>query len=279
MSLKLFLEKNADVRKRFQREFPKPKLVVKKEILAPPLSNHFSLVGTAFDYLLRFYVQWLNPTTVITKPWIAESVVEMFAGWPPLHSIAEKIVSQAKGRVADFLRTGQISDELVQSALLLGGLDPYYRAGVGLENIGLTCSEDVQDLKHLIALVEPGIFKASKICLLNPSFGPASRLVGGADADLVIDDTLIDIKATKRLRLQSDDYHRLLGYYVLHKIAGIGEVSPKLKIKRVAIYYARYAYLHSFELKDIINRQTFPTFVSWFKARARKQCGTRKRFS
>jgi hypothetical protein len=262
---------NKDVRERFRQEFHKPKFRVKKEIVAPPLSTRYSLVGTAFDYLLRFYLKLLNPNTVDKGHWVAETAVEVLASCPSLHTKAEKIVSQAKVRVANFLKTGQISDELIESALLLGGLDPIFRAGVGHENIGLVYNEDVQDVKNLISIIEPSIFKASKICLLNPTFGAASLMVGGADADLVVDDTIIDIKTTKNLELKSEDFHQLLGYYTLHEISGIGEITPKLEIKKVAIYYARYAYLHSLELQDIINRQTFPEFVAWFKARANKE--------
>lgn len=96
-------------------------------------------------------------------------------------------------------------------------------------------------------------------------------MVGGADADLVIDDTIIDIKTTKKLKLQTEAFHQILGYYVLHEISGIGEITPKLEIKKVAIYYSRYAYLHSLQLKDLINQKTFPEFIEWFKARANKK--------
>lgn len=48
MSLTSFL-KNKDVKDKFSQEFPIPEFTIKKEILAPPLTNHFALVGTAFD--------------------------------------------------------------------------------------------------------------------------------------------------------------------------------------------------------------------------------------
>jgi len=38
-----------------------PPLDRARELLAPPLSRDYGLVGTAFDYLLRFYIQRLNP--------------------------------------------------------------------------------------------------------------------------------------------------------------------------------------------------------------------------
>jgi hypothetical protein len=74
MSLTSFLTNkiNQDVRDKFKQEFPKPKLSVRYEILAPPLTKNYGTIGTAFDYLLRFYLEYLNPGS-INKPWIAYS--------------------------------------------------------------------------------------------------------------------------------------------------------------------------------------------------------------
>ena len=61
MSLTSFLEQNADVRAKFLAHFTKPEFRVKSPLLAPPLTTSYGLAGTAFDYLLRFAVEKLNP--------------------------------------------------------------------------------------------------------------------------------------------------------------------------------------------------------------------------
>jgi len=73
MSLTSLLKGNADVRLRFRTEFPKPKFHFDKAkpLLVEPRSNRFSLMGTAFDYVLRFQVQRLNPKKAKTSPWVA----------------------------------------------------------------------------------------------------------------------------------------------------------------------------------------------------------------
>ena len=46
--------------------------------------------------------------------------------------------------------------------------------------------------RNLLPIIEPSTFKSTGVVILNPGFGLASALVGGADADLLIDDLLID---------------------------------------------------------------------------------------
>jgi hypothetical protein len=267
MSLTSFLT-NPDVRARFRQEFPNAKsMSMKLDLLAPPISKRYSMVGTAFDYLMRFYLQHLNPKAV-TRRWVAEAAVELLAEHPPLFEKGKQIVFQAKKRLVPFLDTGHIADELIESSLLLAQLDPIFRAGRGHEVIGTIYPEDVKDLKNLLSIVKAELFTAHTLCLTNPTFGRASRLVGGADADLMIDDTLIDIKTRKEAQLKTEDIHQLLGYYALHELGGIGELTPKPPIQNLAIYFSRHGYLHRMEVSSFINPSTFPSFLQWFQERA-----------
>ncbi len=267
MSLTSFLKKK-DVRAQFRQTFQKPRFSVRRDMLASPLTKNYSLVGTSFDYLLRFYVQRLNPNTIGGGHWIAEATIFGLLDNPPLLAKAQKIVAQAKERVGSFLETGQMDDYLIESALLLGGLDPIFRAGCGHEYIGRVDAQDVINVRQLISIVDPTHFKAKDLCLVNPIFGPASHLVGGADADLVIDDVLIDIKTVQRLELKRDVFNQLIGYYTLHRIGGVGNLQPKPTITKVAVYFSRHAYLHVLDLEQIIDEDTYPDFVEWFKSQA-----------
>jgi hypothetical protein len=56
VSLTSFLSGNPDVRAKFLSEFTKPEFRMNAEIKAPPLTEEHGLAGTAFDYLLRFYL-------------------------------------------------------------------------------------------------------------------------------------------------------------------------------------------------------------------------------
>lgn len=265
MSLTKFLGE-PDVRKKFSDEFTKPKLQVKKEIIASPLTKHYGLVGTAFDYLMRFHIEHLNPQIVKKRDWIAKAALHRLSG--EYFEKGEVIVRQAKTNLSRFLETGKFDDELLKSTLLLAGLDSVFRSGMGQEYIGAIDTQDVRDLSSLISATDFQIFKAEKYCLLNPTFGKASSLVGGADADLIIDGTIIDIKTTKKLELTRDHINQLIGYYILYTLGGIDGERCSPEISKLAIYFARHAYLHVIEINEMISQDSFSHFVKWFEERA-----------
>ncbi len=78
MSLSSLLEQT-DIRVRLRQDFPKPRLGARKELLARPLIKRYGLVGTAFDYWLRFRLQRLNPNAQ-DRSWIAEQDLQMLGG-------------------------------------------------------------------------------------------------------------------------------------------------------------------------------------------------------
>lgn len=104
--------------------------------------------------------------------------------------------------------------------------------------------------------------------MLNPTFGEGSRLVGGADVDLLIDDALIDIKTTKSLRLTRGYLNQLVGYYILSKIGGVGDVPYAPKIERIGIYYSRYAELYTVSVRTVVDEERLPLLIEWFRDRA-----------
>jgi hypothetical protein len=289
MSLSSFL-KNQDVKDEFARQFHKPGFTLKKEILAPPITNHYSLVGTAFDYLMRFYLKHLNPDAV-TKRWVAELVllhrhsalledavlrIDERTGRPTVISFtetdlttkAQQIIEQAKITYARYLSSGEMTDEVIESAVLLAQLDPIFRAGFIDNSIGTVYKEDVADLRNLISIVDPGTFEARRLCILNPTFGEGSRLVGGADVDLLIDDALIDIKTTENLRLTPGYLNQLVEYYILSKIGGVDDVPYAPKIERIGIHYSRYAELYTVPVTTVVDQERLPLFIEWSRDRA-----------
>ncbi len=266
MSLTSFI-KNPDVRKKFVETFPLPKIELKAELKAPPITKHYGLVGTAFDYLLRFYIKRSNPNA-ITKEWVAENALSRIPG-DVLKNKLKKTVDNAKKVYLKYLENGVLSDDVLKTTILLAKIDLIYRAGYIDPNIDKVDEGDIQDLRNLINLVDKNLFTANKICLLNPTFGKASRLVGGADADIILDNQIIDFKTTKNLKLKKEDFHQLIGYYILSLIGGIDEADKYLEIKTISIYFCRHGKLLQLPAPPANSLKT-KNFIRWFKEKTQK---------
>ena len=282
MSLTSFISQ-PEIRAGFRAALTKqPPFNPDKPMLAPPLTTNYALVGTAFDYLLRFYLERINPNTK-TQPWVAGLGV-VFIEDRETRELAKDVFKDAEEHHKAYLQNGVLTDELISASLRLACLDGSARGGSerfnkdGLINLD---KRDIEDLRQLMSIIPEQDFKAQKDCYLNPTFGSASRFVGGADADIVIDDKIIDIKTTKNLKLEPRHVHQLVGYYILLSLGGINvkdnsdfdylrEVS---EINHLGIYFSRHGYLHTIKIEYLIAPDSLTDFVKWF---IRSACSTRE---
>jgi hypothetical protein len=108
-----------------------------------------------------------------------------------------------------YIQNGFLTDELISAALCLAHLEGSHRSGIFNEADLVTSDErDVADLRQLMSLVWEQDFLSRKACYLNPTLGSTD-----SNADLIIDDKLIDIKTTKYLVLDRRHLHQLVQYY------------------------------------------------------------------
>jgi hypothetical protein len=236
-----------------------------RKISAPmrvkPGSKRYSLVGTAFDYLLRFDLQRRVPNA-IARRWVADDALfEMTMDAPSYSALrtvqdedpaqtflrAEDVVRSARSALDAFMRspvpTYAETADLAAHAIRLAKLDSFYRSDCLDPNFAEAKSEDVDDLLQMLEIVPYSTFLHNRQpLLLNPDFGVASNLVEGADADLICGDTLIDIKVTGSNEIKNDYRDQLLGYFLLSRYQRrMTNVGPE--IEYVGIYFARHGYL------------------------------------
>jgi hypothetical protein len=268
MSLTSFISLH-EVKERLSNEYDLPAMKCSCQLKVQPRTKKYSLVGTAFDYLLRFWIKRNNPQAE-AKGWVAETAVEItlpMLGMPvTVMKTAKRILRESKQTYMEYLETGDVTNEVIRTTVFLAQLDPIYRALYVDPNLGTVELSVIDELKELLSLVDPKYFLAKKYCALNPTFGDASSLVGGADADLIIDDILIDIKTTQSGKLDIGQFHQLIGYYILNHI---GAISGKhdIRINRLGVYYSRYGELLTFP-SAILRNDRFPQLVDWFKKKA-----------
>jgi hypothetical protein len=268
MSLTSYLTdpEHSQLREKFRTYFQRPPFALKDEIKAAPLTKNYGIVGTAFDYLLRFKIERHNKNKCFASHWVADhafqELEDRFEGDEKKEF--QNRYYKAKEAHTEYLLSGRLTDELIAYTLFLAKLDLYIRSGLIASDLFYETDLDVMDLRNLYNAVNIKDFNVKKQCFLNPTFGKSSMMVGGADADMILDDTLIDIKVTKHLKLEREYLNQLLGYYIIAVIGGINGNHKGAVIKNVGIYFARYGILWKVPLSAFCNNQAFAAFKHWF---------------
>lgn len=261
-----------DVQEKFKAVIKLPDLMVRHEIRAAPLTKNYSLVGTAFDYLLRFHLKKRFPFAADSH-WVAYNALHL----PELRKNRKlyrriwRHIQEAKYRYDLFLEGIRFSDDLQRSCLILAQIDVLFRRGALVPDFECVDQQDIYDLNNLIELVPPDVLKAERVCLLNPTFGTASQLVCGADCDLIMDDTLIDIKTTIRSRFERMHLNQVIGYYLLSRIGEISNAPEGHTIHTVGLYSARYGHLFQFSIEELIESSMLEELTTWFSNRAAQE--------
>ena len=257
-----------------------------------PRSKRYALIGTAFDYLLRFELQRRVPDVVV-KRWVAEEApdiihpeygstvdpLDLLVGVPPEQyippsEVAERmrvLLQNAHSAVGEYRNaarpTATQQAELAAHAIRLSKLDSVYRAEKLEPTFEEAKAEDVQELVELLAIVPYDTFVTAKTLLLNPTFGEASALVGGADADVIADDVLVDLKTTKSDTIEGKHLDQLFGYFLLarrHRSA-----KPTFPaIHRVGLYFSRHGHLWTQDTTVWTSHPEFAVVEQWFFKRA-----------
>ena len=193
---------------------------------------------------------------------------------PSFHKLTQKakrLIARAKENHRTYIKDGKITDSLLKTCIHLGQIDPYLRNCAMTKNMGTVDKMDVADLRNLISIPKPKRLVAKRYACLNPVFGYGSKLVGGADADIIIDGTLVDIKTTQYPTFKTEYYHQLMGYYILSLLGEVKYDSFNRKsatISRIGVYFSRYGILHTFPTKPIVEDSNFPKLVRMFERKA-----------
>ena len=106
---------------------------------------------------------------------------------------------------------------------------------------------------------------------MNPTCGESSRTVGGADADLITGDLLIDFKTTAKKVIDATQLDQLFGYFLLAR--NEGKTDPDFPdIRRVGLYFCRHGHLSTWDVSQWTGHPDFPSIEEWFFAHAQASC-------
>lgn len=221
-----------------------------------------SRMGTAFDYALRLELMRVAPQAKSNR-WVAESAAEILharalEGNAQAVRVAKRALTRVKNArifARKYRRASTVDDDslrrLCDHALKLARLDPAYRAAyLGPDLVGRNTEEDIEELRQLLRLTPIAALCGTSVHL-NPNFGELSTTVGGADADLLVDNRLIDLKTRSKERLTRDDIRQLLFYVMLANASHLGLNGP---IDTIQIYLSRHGSLATFPLGRSMKR-------------------------
>jgi hypothetical protein len=154
----------------------------------------------------------------------------------------------------------------------LAKLDDFYRSRRFDPTFEVANPLDVEELLALLDVVPFDKLLDDKVMLLDPDFGESSGLVGGADADLITGDMLVDFKTTIKSETEATILDQLLGYYLLSRHRR--QVDPTFPaINRVAIYFCRHGHLWTLDVDAWTGHQQFAEMEKWFISRATEDFG------
>ncbi len=236
-----------------------------------------TLIGAANDYALRWRLERYygrRGVRVEAPPWVAREAARLIkAGALP--GAPERAEALLRAGVLAHARFVSGEDRLVTPAaaralLGLAALDAVFREGRGDALDRDLPARDVQDLLALQGPVDAELLGARSRVFLNPHFGEASRQVGGADADFVLDATLVDLKTVSGGAVTPDMRRQLLGYLLLWWLEGgrLNGTTPA-PLDALGVYFARHRTLVRWPLHEVIAASDLPELARDFARLAR----------
>jgi hypothetical protein len=256
-----------------QRLLTLDRLPVKAAVLPSTAEPRFrGTVGTAFDYRLRFYLPERSTKHLVARSgamvlalearepgvirqrveWMMENLEELLStiapGRPTLDDETERLLCRYCAALAE-LEAAFRSPYRPQMPTTRNGS----RNACGDEPLLDLASSQIVDDVFLLSKSVPEDFGAIIDVVMqgipyipNPTFA-GSLDVGGADADMIVGETIFEVKTSGTLTIEAvrDALLQLVGYALL-------DYDDKYGIRNVAVYFARHRWVAGWPLWRLI---------------------------
>ena len=181
------------------------------------------------------------------------------------------IVQEARFALAEYVADQRNPSEAVRTnivkwALRLARIDPFYRRGYCDPEPEKVEVGDLADVLALLDMVPWEMLGSPSLLWLNPTFGSASSRVGGADADIIAGDRLLDLKTTTTPTI-AEDLRQLLGYLVLARAAHEEDASFPV-VSTLGVYHGRHGHLWTVDATTVVSHVEFAAFADGLFRRA-----------
>lgn len=259
MSLTTLIKHNRNYREAVKKLTVRPTIPKGSCYFVEPRTKQYMLVGTAFDYLVGYAIEHLSGAKVHSKSSLVADrslAIMRYDGGDERFQLhlqnAEMRVEKLKQNADMFVKDGQLTDEFAAGLIEVSQLDQIYRAGLypGLP-LPKASKKNVEDLMAMYSIMPVKRLTAMRSAFIAPDFGYSSQLVGGADADFIIDGSLLDTKTTIKKSIPLAMWCQVVGYYLLNHIEKrVG--NPYVDIDQIGIYFSRFGEICEISVKDSI---------------------------
>ena len=228
------------------------------------------LIGTALDYRLRYWFDTPSKGPLVAAYGLATLNPQGTGVEAQLREAGEQFFDRLPGYLQKLKPAGRLlgpTDELDldRCCIVLALLEQLWRVGLRpgsplqLEPLPRTADDLLalarptwlEDLGQIARLFHESATRENlpgRPTVLNPTFEGSSD-VSGADADLIIDDCLIEIKATIQSKFRDPVLPQLLGYLLL-------DYPDEFHIESVGLYLARHGTLLRWPRASLLRGQS-----------------------
>ena len=276
MSLKRRLgNKRSPVRQFFDESFPDTRRFVKEhndqlkgaETIRLPWDSTasnttYGTLGMAIDYRIRYYFAvtpskelfaWQGAKNLGLSAKLHQDFFSTLDGaLERINPVGRRLEASEEGELARYCFVLGLMESAYRSVMWNPGNSPLYplrRKGTVADCLAIPEPPLIDDLCRMSWLFyEKYRHLLSGQAVVNPTFD-GSRDVDGADADLIVDGCLIDIKTDSSDNPKIDNMmlYQVLGYAVL-------DYSNRFQIDSVGVYLARQGLLLKWPLSELMNR-------------------------
>jgi hypothetical protein len=260
MSMTSIIAENHEFRAAVKSGTRRPKVPKPGPNYSEPGSKRHGLVGTAFDYLIGYILEHRNKGKVtrsgtpiaLRALFILRDTANTAAEINQVNNV-EAMILRHMAQADAFIEKGNLTRELIASTLQVANLDQIYRAGImPRQLIKKTYIEDINDIHRMVQAIPLDRFTANKEAFTGPDFGHSSRLIGGADADFIIDGALIDTKTSMKLAIPLSMWCQVVGYYLLNRVERL-KGHAFYDVDRIGFYFARHGQFLEIDIEQAID--------------------------
>ena len=225
--------------------------------VVPPSRCAHGTIGCAFDYRVRYYFALTDPAELVASHGavvarageLYRAVASELARFlERVRPVGSRLAADDEATLNRFCFSLALFEECYRAGLHANSpLVPLLTGGCVDEVLAIPNDEVIADLCALsfaFADAASDLVELRDRTVLNPIFR-GSGLVGGADADLIVDGCLYDLKTSKQPGLSRETAYQLIGYALL-------DFDDTYGIHSVGLYRARVPVAVTWELAEVL---------------------------